>query len=102
MKANISQFHSKQNHSDVISHLIVSKETVDKLLDGQQTIIQLIRGTSQDFPAGYITEKKAIELINKKSTWFWQMRKSGKLPFKKIGRTIYYSFSEINSLLENK
>jgi len=51
---------------------------------------------------GYVTEKQAMERINKKTTWFWQMRKCGRLPYKKIGQTNYYSLADINSLLENE
>jgi hypothetical protein len=48
----------------------------------------------------YITEKEARTIFQRKSTWFWQMRKEGKLPFSKIGKTIYYSKAEIKNLFE--
>jgi predicted DNA-binding transcriptional regulator AlpA len=38
--------------------------------------------------------------LQKKTTWFWQMRKDGLLPCRKIGKSIYYSKKEINQLLE--
>jgi hypothetical protein len=46
----------------------------------------------------YITEKQAREIFQRQATWFWQMRKDGKLPFSKIGKTIYYAKADIKKL----
>ena len=48
----------------------------------------------------YITEKEARVIFQRRSTWFWQMRKEGKLPFSKVGKTIYYSKVDIKTLFE--
>jgi hypothetical protein len=79
----------------------IPEEILDGLVAKQDRILELLEAKKEAFLNGFITEKKASELINKKSTWFWQMRKTGQLSFKKIGQTIYYSLDDINQLLQN-
>lgn len=51
----------------------------------------------------YIEEKEAQKLLGRGTTWFWQMRKSGRLSFSRINRKVYYSKRDIVALLnENK
>ena len=80
---------------------IVSENFLESINEKQDKIISLLQegklGTQNDF----ITENEAKERLHKKSTWFWQMRKNGMLPYRKIGKSIYYSITEINQLLEN-
>ena len=73
----------------------------------EATIIEIketlakIRATINFTPeTNYITEKQAREIFQRQTTWFWQMRKEGKLPFSKIGKTIYYSKADIKDLFE--
>ncbi len=49
---------------------------------------------------GYITEKQAKEILNKRTTWFWDQRKKGILPYKKLGATVYYKEEVIYKLFE--
>ena len=49
---------------------------------------------------GYITEKQAKEILKKRTTWFWDQRKKGILPYKKLGATVYYKEEDIYKLLE--
>ena len=80
---------------------IVSEDFLEQINQKQDRIISLLQvgklGSQNDF----ITENEAKELLHKKSTWFWKMRKDKILPFRKIGKSIYYSKKEINHLLEN-
>lgn len=50
----------------------------------------------------YLTEKQASELIGKKTTWFWQMRNEGKLPFSKIGKKTFYKKEDLLNLIKPK
>lgn len=98
MKNSDSQ-HS-QSTKKLSSVYIVPEEVLDSLVSKQDRILELLEIRRDATLNGFISEKKAIEMVNKKNTWFWQMRKTGQLPFKKIGKTIYYAQTDINSLLE--
>ena len=80
---------------------IVPDSFLEKLNEKQDQIIDLLKSTDKLSQNEFLTEKEARELLQKKTTWFWQMRKDGLLPFRKIGKSIYYSKKEINQLLEN-
>ena len=81
---------------------MIPEDVLDTLVAKQDRILELLEAKKEAALNGYVTEKQAMELINKKATWFWQMRKTGQLAFKKIGKTIYYSLEALNSLLNNK
>ncbi len=82
------------------SYYMLPEEFFDNMLARQDRILEFIDSMNKPGLNGYITEAQAAQLLNKKTTWFWMMRKEGKLPFKKIGRTSYYSAEDIRSLLE--
>lgn len=69
------------------------REKLDQLLSLQQN--------KNDIKGEFITEKEAMELFKRRSTWFWQMRKIGALPYSKIGKAIFYSLKDIQALLDN-
>ena len=80
---------------------IVSENFLESINEKQDKIISLLQEGKLGNQNDFITENEAKELLHKKSTWFWQMRKDKILPFRKIGKSIYYSKKEINQLLEN-
>lgn len=80
---------------------IVSENFLESINEKQDKIISLLQESKLGNQNDFITENEAKELLHKKSTWFWQMRKDKILPFRKIGKSIYYSKNEINQLLEN-
>ena len=80
---------------------IVSEEFLEQINEKQDKILTLLQEGNLYKHNEFITESQAKEILQKKSTWFWQMRKNGMLPFRKIGKSIYYSKTEINQLLEN-
>ncbi|MBN8667357.1 MAG: helix-turn-helix domain-containing protein [Chitinophagales bacterium] len=81
--------------------VIVPEDLLESILNKQDKILELLESKNLPTLKGYVTEKQAMEILDKKVTWFWQVRKSGKLPFKKIGKTVYYAMEDIYSLLEN-
>lgn len=50
----------------------------------------------------YISEKDAKVEFNRKTTWFWNQRNSGRLTFKKMGGTVYYLKQDLLNLLSDK
>jgi len=83
------------------SILIIPEEFMKQISEKQDRIIELLSDQKTKSPNGFITEKEAKEMFKRKSTWFWQMRKAGILPFSKIGKSIYYSINDLNMVLEN-
>ncbi len=79
---------------------LVSDEILDEIKNTQLKILSLFETTLKDDLSDYITESQAKDLLKKKTTWFWQMRKRGQLKFSKIGKAIYYSKSDIIKLFE--
>ena len=49
----------------------------------------------------YIEEKEAIQLLGRKTTWFYNMRQAGKLPVTKIGSKTLYSKADLLQILDN-
>lgn len=90
---------SKKNQNGLY---LFPEDLLDTLVAKQDRILELLEAKKEATLNGYITEKKAMELLNKKVTWFWKMRKTGQLSFKKIGQTNYYSLDDIHSLLQSK
>lgn len=65
--------------------LLIPEEFLKSLTEKQDKIIALLNNQNGSPATDFITEKEAKEIFKRKSTWFWQMRKSGILPFIKIG-----------------
>lgn len=48
----------------------------------------------------YLEEKEAMKLLQRGTTWFYEVRKKGKLPFSKVGRKTYYRRQDIIAFLD--
>lgn len=102
MKAINSQRNQAQAQED--EYLLVPKSWLKSISESQQKILSLLEGTN---PAGatgigdYIPETEARKLLGRKTTWFWNMRTTGQLPFAKVGNKIFYLKEDIKNLLDN-
>jgi hypothetical protein len=86
-------------------YLLVPKAWLEAIMETQRKILCLLEkdGISEkDSPLnGYISELEAKKLLGRKTTWFWQMRTSGRLAFAKVGSKIFYNKTDIAKLLES-
>jgi len=48
----------------------------------------------------FISEKEARKILDRKTTWFYEQRRSGRLPYSKVGSKVYYRLIDIHKLLE--
>ena len=84
---------------------IIPGSILEKILDSQSKILDLLNGNSPSIGmpqlGDYISEPEAKKLLGRKTTWFWNMRQSGQLPFSKIGGTNYYSRQDLLKLLKD-
>jgi len=84
------------------SYFLVPRALLEKIASNQETILSLLGKTNSNAEKSlgdYISEAEAKKLLDKKTTWFWNRRQSGQLPFSKIGGTNYYSRQDILNLL---
>lgn len=83
------------------SMVIIPEETLREISFNQKKIIQLLESkqSSESLMSEFIPESDAKEFFQRKSTWFWQMRKKGLLPFTKVGNRIFYKREDLINLL---
>jgi len=81
------------------SFLLIPEDLLTQIAEKQDKILAMLQKDSQGLHPDFITEAQAKELFKRKSTWFWQMRKTGVLPFSKIGKSIYYSTADLKKVL---
>ncbi|MGD9994117.1 MAG: hypothetical protein AB7S69_12540 [Salinivirgaceae bacterium] len=99
----MKKFNSNQNdlkHSMVILPATDYQELVAKV-ESILNCVNLNESNASIFN-GYISEKDAMKETGYKSTWFWQQRTSGKLPFKKLGAKVMYKIDDLINLMEEK
>jgi hypothetical protein len=97
----MSRQNSKQYESaDAL--IVVPKDFLTELKENQERIIDMLGSFKPEADAigDYITEKEASKLLGRKTTWFWNLRKIGKLPFTKVGNKIFYQKASIIQLLD--
>ena len=89
------------------SMVLVPKQLLEEVHQTQGRILDTLKNlpTSQPVLSGmiggkYIPESTAKEMLGKGTTWFWQMRKSGQLKYKKVGSKIFYVIQDIENLIE--
>ena len=95
---------TNQNEKNEESYFIVPKAFLQAIADCNRKILSFLEKTNPNPTNGigdYISEQKAKKLLNKKTTWFWNMRKNGKLAFSKMGGTNFYNKTDIIKLLES-
>jgi hypothetical protein len=66
---------------------MIPHETLEAIERNQVEILELLKSKTStgSEQLNYVDEKKAIQIIGKKATWFWQMRKTGVLKYTKVG-----------------
>ena len=50
----------------------------------------------------YVSELEAKQLLGRGTTWFWERRKSGELPYTKLGGQVYYLRKDLGNYLEDR
>lgn len=86
-------------------YFLVPKQWLKNIEETQRKILVLLENGKDSSAASsigdYIKESEAKKLLGRKTTWFWQMRTSGRIPFAKVGNKVFYQKSDIIKLLEN-
>lgn len=82
--------------------VLVTPEFLQEILNLQDRILQILTSmTDQKETIGdYISESDAKKILGRNTTWFWNLRKTGKLQFSKVGNKVFYSKADIFRFLE--
>lgn len=94
-KKNITQPESKTMLLVPLDFLTEIREQQNKILETLSTKFQ-----PKETFGDYISESEAKKILGRKTTWFWNLRKQGKIPFTKVGAKIFYSKAEVLSFIE--
>jgi len=93
-----------KNISQNDSFILIPKSLVETLMENQQKILAILEGNGigkTKTIGDYISEEEAKDILGRKTTWFWSMRKKGRLSFTKIGNRIFYTKKDILKLLND-
>ena len=91
MNNSINQF--AMIKEDTLSEMISSLERIERKLDTNSKTNAAL--------GDYITEKEAMKILNRKTTWFFNKRTSGELKGKKAGNVWYYKINDIKKFIDN-
>lgn len=78
---------------------VVPKEFLDELQNNISKLLEQSKQPKSKF-SEVISEKEAQELFGRKTTWFYEMRRSGQLPYSKVGSKVFYHKSDLLNLLK--
>jgi predicted DNA-binding transcriptional regulator AlpA len=93
--------HPENPYDKTGKFISVSVDVLESILKTQQEILQILKGESNSEQIGdFISEKEAMKMLGRKGTWFWMMRRDGKLPFSTVGKKVFYPKAEIEKLLK--
>ena len=96
---------SMNNFKPHSTFYMIPAEVMDELLEVVKDLRELrteltVKGKS-DALGDYISEEEAMEILKRGKTWFWNMRKTGKLLGKKAAGRWYYQLDAITNFIEN-
>lgn len=83
------------------STLVTPEVLLRRMDEMQNTILAVLEKSAPAVDDEFITEKQAKAMFQRKSTWFWKMRKEGLLPYSKIGKSIYYSLNSLRKVFHD-
>jgi len=50
----------------------------------------------------YVSELEAKKLLGRGTTWFWERRRAGELPYTKLGGQVFYLMKDLVKYLEDR
>jgi hypothetical protein len=97
----MEKFNRNRSNSDN-SLILVPQAFLDSLEATQKEILEKLDSTTkkESVTGEYVSESLAKEQLGKKTTWFWEQRKNGVLPYVKVGGKVFYHKKDILRLFE--
>lgn len=99
---NAKKQNPTQTEQDVQFMLVSNRriQSLEQKIDELHELLIKTESVTGQQLSGFLTEKQAMELLQRSHTWFWERRKSGELVYSKVGRTIYYKQDDLLALLK--
>ena len=82
--------------------LLVPQNFLEEISERQEQILTILseeRESNQSL-GDFISEAEAAKLLGRKTTWFWNLRKQGIMPFTKVGNKVFYAKQDILKMME--
>lgn len=80
--------------------MVFDQSRLEHLIKEVESMKELLQEKVDAFQKPWLTEQEAKELLGKGTTWFWERRNSGELPYQKVGKTVHYKRSDLMALLK--
>ncbi len=95
---NLKNNYQEQTNFVLVPHQLFEdvKQLINTLKLQQSNLAE-----SEQVLGDFISEKEARKLLDRKTTWFYEQRRSGRLPYSKVGSKVYYKRNDLLNLLEN-
>jgi len=78
---------------------IVPKEFLEGINENLIKLLKLTDKEKDQLP-DILSEKEAQKLLGRKTTWFFDMRKTGRLPYSKLGSKVFYKKEDLFNLMQ--
>ena len=82
--------------------VILEQQVIDELISNQNEILRILseKGKKEN-DSDFINEKEAQKILNRKTTWFWNLRNEKKIEFFKVGNQVFYRRSDLFAFIES-
>jgi hypothetical protein len=85
--------------SEIKTLAIVPHEFLEEIKDALLKLLKLTDKEKDQLP-DILSEKEAQKLLGRKTTWFFDMRKTGRLPYSKLGSKVFYKKEDLFNLMQ--
>ena len=77
----------------------VPHEFLEEIKDALLKLLKLTDKEKDQLP-DILSEKEAQKLLGIKTTWIFDMRKTGRLPYSKLGSKVFYKKEDLFNLMQ--
>ncbi len=89
-----------------IEQVVISKEYFDALIEKIDRIDLLLKSNNvsknDEKLSDEMTQNEVLELLRCKETKLWKLRNERGLPYRKVGKTLYFSRKEVMEWLKKQ
>lgn len=92
---------NKKDYQEQQNLVLVPVQLVDEIkqLINELKVNKSSQADSETALGEFISEKDARNLLGRKTTWFYEQRRAGRLPYSKVGSKVYYKREDLFNLL---
>jgi len=80
--------------------VLIRATDLSRLTQTVEEIKEHLFGHSAKSQKEYLTQAETEQYLNCKTTWLWEQRRKLRLPYRKLGKRVYYQRSDLDALIE--